>query len=240
MKKYFKIFLLIVAFFIVVIPVYYLAVVIKARIDTPKIINKALNEKNITLEIKDLTKWQLDALLAVEDPNFYNHNGVDLKTPGAGLTTITQSLVKIYYFKKFKPGLAKLKQTLIARFALNPLVSKGNQLKLFVNNIYLGNVNGKPVYGFDEAARVYYNKSFKKLSKDEYLSIIAMIIAPKNFNILTEPSANAERTKRIKNVISGEYKPKSLMDIYYGELEPETQKGLAPASYFKEIYRNKR
>lgn len=47
-----------------------------------------------TLDISDLSAWQLDALLKIEDPAFYRHKGVDLKTPGAGLTTITQSLVK--------------------------------------------------------------------------------------------------------------------------------------------------
>jgi hypothetical protein len=39
-------------------------------------------------------------------------------------------------------------------------------------------------------------------------------------------------------VISGEYKPKGLMDLYYGELnEEEAKSGLAPASYFPEIYK---
>ncbi len=153
------------------------------------------------------------------------------------MTTITQSLVKIYYFKHFKPGLAKIQQTLIARFALDPLTSKDDQLTLFINNLFFGNVAGKPVIGFEAAARIYYQKPLNQLNEEEYLSIVAMIIAPVNFNILNRPAANAERTRRIKKVVSGEYKPKQLMDIYYGELDPETQKGLAPASYFPSIYK---
>ncbi|OGF46688.1 MAG: hypothetical protein A2452_05165 [Candidatus Firestonebacteria bacterium RIFOXYC2_FULL_39_67] len=233
-SKYF-LFSIIIVFFLVVL--YYIIVIFKARIDTPLIIEKALKESNITLKVSDLNKWQLDALLAVEDPDFYKHNGVDIKTPGAGLTTITQGLVKKYYFVSFKPGIAKIKQTLIALFALNPLVSKDDQLKLFINNINLGNIDGKEVLGFDNAAKVYFKKSFNKLTKDEYLSIVAMIIAPETFNIIKNPKANAKRTERIRKVVSGEYRPKSLMDIYYGELDKEEQKGLAPASYYPSLYR---
>jgi membrane peptidoglycan carboxypeptidase len=215
MKKYVRNTLLALELIVLLSFIYFGAVIIKARIDTPGILKKALNTNNITLKIKDLSPWQIDALLAVEDPNFYHHNGVDLKTPGAGLTTITQALVKIYYFDHFKPGLAKIKQTLIARYALNSRVSKNDQLILFINNVYLGNANGKSIIGFNNAAQTYYHKFFHKLGNDEYLSLVAMIVAPNNFNILNQPAANIERTGRIKKVISGEYKPKQLMDIYY-------------------------
>ena len=66
-----------------------------------------------------------------------------------------------------------------------------------------------------------------------------MIIAPNNFSILNRPAANIERTQRIKKVISGEYQPKQLIDVYYGKLDTETQKGLPPASYFPSIYKGK-
>lgn len=215
---------------------YYAIEIIIARANTPKTIQKALTSDRIKLQVKDLSKWQLDALLAVEDPNFYNHHGIDLKTPGAGITTITQGLVKIFYFDHFKPGIAKLKQSLITRYALDPLITKHDQLTLFINYIYLGSVQGKPVYGFADAAEAYYRKPFNKLNQNEYLSIVALIIAPVNFNIITHHQANAERTRRIKKVISGEYKPKGLMDLYYGRLSEETVQGLPPASYYPSIY----
>jgi membrane carboxypeptidase/penicillin-binding protein len=229
--------ILFMAAVILAVLVYCCYVVIRARLDTPGILKKALSREFIRVEPADITKWQVDALLAVEDPNFYNHHGVDLKTPGAGLTTITQGLVKIFYFSDFKPGFAKLKQTLIARFALDPLVTKQDQLKLFVNFVYLGKCKDTPIHGFAEAAQCYYEKAVKQLTQDEYLSIIAMIIAPKNFGIEANPGANRERVSRIKKVLSGEYAPKGLMDVYYGQLDTETQKGLAPASYIKEIYK---
>ena len=55
-------------------------------------------------------KW----LLIVEDPTFETHEGIDLTTPGAGITTITQSLSKRLAFDDFQPGIAKLRQTAYA------------------------------------------------------------------------------------------------------------------------------
>ena len=230
--------LILVALFLLLIS-YSAAVIIKARVNTLEITGKALSSNVVKLRVENLSAWQINALLKVEDPSFYQHKGIDFRTPGAGLTTITQSLVKIFYFKKFKPGFAKLKQTLIARFALDPMLSKSDQLLLFINNIYLGNVNGHPVHGLYDASMAYYGKTFDKLNENEYLSIVAMIIAPENFSIIKRHEANAQRVERIKKVISGEYKPNSLMDIYYGWLSAETMKGLAPASYFPSLYKNK-
>lgn len=215
---------------------YYAYIVLEARAATPVIVREALAADKMKLKVSDLSKWQLDALLAVEDPAFYSHNGIDLQTKGAGLTTITQALVKIFYFENFRPGIAKFRQSLIAKYALDPLVPKDDQLALFINYIYLGRAAGGPVYGFNNAAEAYFNKPFNKLKQDEYLSLVAMIIAPKNFGILSNPGANAERTRRIKMLLAGRYRPVSLMDLYYGQLDEETQKGLAPASYFPSIY----
>lgn len=218
---------------------YSAAVIIAARSATPKLVKGILESATITY--KDLSKWQLDALLAVEDPKFFEHNGVDLKTPGAGITTITQGLAKRLYFKKgFRPGIAKYKLMVVSVFALDRMVSKNDQLTLLLNNAHLGNVGAAQVIGFDKASEVYFKKKYKDISRRQYLQLVAMLIAPNAFNVINQPDANRERVARIEKVISGEYKPKSLMDLYYGELPKETAKsGLAPASYFPEMYKKK-
>jgi hypothetical protein len=68
--------------------------VIEARRDTPSLVSEILPSSQIRLRLEDLPPGWLEMLLAVEDPNFYHHNGMDLQTPGAGITTITQNLVK--------------------------------------------------------------------------------------------------------------------------------------------------
>jgi membrane peptidoglycan carboxypeptidase len=189
-------------------------------------------EKSYPLQLKMLSPQQLDILLKVEDPCFFEHHGVDFSTPGAGITTITQSLVKQLYFEKFNPGIAKIKQTLIAYYVLDPLMSKESQLNIFINTIYLG----KNAFGFEQAANYYFHKNFTQLSEDQYVSLIAMIIAPVTFNIEEYPARNKQRVERIKLLINGKYKPKGLFDMYYGKLDRETQTNLPPLSYFSCYY----
>lgn len=90
------------------------------------------------LDLGDLPKRRLDMLVKIEDPGFYSHRGVDFSTPGAGMTSITQSLVKRFYFNDFQPGFAKLEQSLIARFILDPAMSKDAQLKAYLNFSHYG------------------------------------------------------------------------------------------------------
>jgi membrane carboxypeptidase/penicillin-binding protein len=197
---------------------------------------KQLQSEAMVLDLEDVTERQLDILLKVEDPAFYAHNGVDLSTPGAGITTITQGLVKKFYFKQFKPGPAKIKQTLIAMFALDPLVSKDDQLRLFINVYHLGNINGQEVQGFEAAAQAFHDKPFQELSEDEYISLVAMIIAPATFHVQRHPERNAERVARIKQVVAGEYTPKGLFDLFYGPMPENVQDNLPPMSYFEKYY----
>jgi membrane peptidoglycan carboxypeptidase len=184
------------------------------------------------LQLTSLTPRQLEILLKVEDPRFFEHNGVDLSTPGAGLTTITQSLVKHLYFDNFKAGIAKIRQTLIARYVLDPQMPKEMQLTRFINTVYLG----PEVKGLEQAANHYFHKTFDQLTEDQYIAIIAMMVAPTTFSVEKRPERNRERVRRIKKLISGEYKLKGLCDLYYGKLDLEAQKNVAPFSYFESYY----
>lgn len=212
---------------------YYAYEVFAARSYTRDTLLPRLAATSYPLAVTDLSPRQREILLKVQDPAFYTHHGIDLTTPGAGLTTITQSLVKVLYFEKFQPGLAKIKQTLIARYALDPLLGKDEQLGLFINLIGFG----EGTRGFAEGVRHYFGKEFRELDEDQYLALVAMIVAPRNFNLRRHPERNQERVARIKRLISGEYQPKGLCDQYYGPLDAETQKGLAPMSYFDSYYR---
>lgn len=236
MKKIFNI--ITAAFLLIILSAmcYSAFIIIKARIGTPGIAAEKLNSPEMKLSLNDLSKWQINSLLMVEDPGFYNHKGVDFSTPGAGITTITQGLVKLLYFRQFKPGFAKFKQSLIAKFALNSLISKDDQLVLFINLVYMGKVNGTGIYGFYNASEAYFHKPFKKLSRDEFLSLVAAIIAPDLFNP-DNRSLNAERVGRIKQLLSGKYKPVSLMDVYYGPLDENIINDLPKASYYPDIYK---
>ena len=109
---------------------------------------------------------------------------------------------------------------------------KQKQLRLFINTAYLGH----GTQGFEQAAQHYFNKPFKKVSEDEYIAIVALIIAPEVFDPLTYPARSAERVARIKRVVSGEYEPRGLFDVYYGKVDPDAQGRLPTFSYFSSYY----
>lgn len=166
------------------------------------------------LSLASLSPEQKDILLKVEDPGFHGHQGIDISSPGQGMTTITQALVKLMYFKSFKPGFAKLEQSLIARLVLDRHLSKDQQLALFINHAYFGAHGGKQVYGFADASQAYFGKSFDQLSADDYIGLVSMLIGPNEFRP-DNPSAYNERVTRIKALLAGQCKPTGVFDALY-------------------------
>lgn len=194
---------------------YYAIVMIIGYVQTPGLVARRIAQVETRLKVEQLSAEYLRILLEVEDPEFFSHKGIDLSTPGAGLTTITQGLAKDLYFEQFRPGgLAKLRQSLLA-LVLNQRITKQEQLYLFINTVYLGNHEGVTVSGFVTAARVYFDREFAALTREEYLALVAMIIAPNDFNVATHPEKNAQRVHRIERLLRGECKPAGLRDVYY-------------------------
>jgi membrane carboxypeptidase/penicillin-binding protein len=133
-------------------------------------VESVLESPAMALTSKDLSPGKLKILLTVQDPGFFQHKGVDFSTPGNGWTTLTQSVCKFIYFDNFKPGIRKIKQTLLARYALNELASKDEQITMYLNLVWFDD----GVRGFAAAARHFYGKPFAELSDDEFTALMAM------------------------------------------------------------------
>jgi membrane carboxypeptidase/penicillin-binding protein len=250
MKKLIKFTGLFLTAMIIAISAYYIFVVVNAKAYTHATILKDLKKsqwrspegaaRKFEIRCQDLSKRQKEILIKVQDPGFYNHSGIDLSTPGNGLTTITQAIVKKLYFENFKSGIAKIKQSFIAKFVVHELISKEDQLTYFINTMYFGKVDGQPIVGLASAANAYYQQPVNLLTEEQYISLIAMIVMPGTFHIIDHPEWNKDRTNRIKALMAGEYTPKGLMDQFYGELPQEVIKaGLPKASYFDSLYKDK-
>lgn len=188
--------LILVAVLLTITSLYYAYIVFDARTSTFSKVSTARIQFEVPLLKNDLSDKQLKELITIQDPNFYSHKGTDFL--GKRVTTITQSLVKFLYFEKFTPGIAKIKQSLIASFALDSLVSKNEQLELFLNLTYFGNVDGVDVRRFSKAAKVYFGKQFKDLSDEEYLKLLAMLSGPNLYNVKTNPTKNSEQVALLR------------------------------------------
>jgi membrane peptidoglycan carboxypeptidase len=158
---------------------HYCSEVREARAETITLVKQAFDKFGRRVALKDVPTARIDLLLKIEDPKFRTHRGVDLATPGAGMTTITQGLAKLLYFPGgFQQGIAKVRQTLVAEYALDDLVSKDEQLELYLNATYFGSVDGRPIHGLAAAADAYFRKSDRDLTDDEFIALIGMTISP--------------------------------------------------------------
>ena len=184
----------------------------RANQRTPQVLAAATQGE---LSLDEIGDRRVEMLIRIEDPGFRTHRGVDFSTPGAGMTSITQSLVKRFYFENFEPGFAKLEQSLIARFVLDPAMSKPAQLKAYINHSHFGWRDGRPIIGLAGAARAYYGREVGQLSDRQFLSLVAMLMAPRDLNPSDHPAANAERVRRIERMLAGKCKPAGLRDVAY-------------------------
>jgi len=205
-----KLFLLIIILSLLFMPV---IDIILVRWKTPSIIENLLQAEGCVLEIGKIEKEKIHVLIQVEDPTFYENNGWDFDSPGAGFTTISQAVGKQIYFNRFQPGIRKIRLLYLSRFALSPVVSKNDIITVFMNYAYLGNNNGLEIYGFEKASKSYFKKPFDSLTNNEYLSLIAMLISPNEFHVIRHSDKNMERVRRIKNLLQGKGKPLNWKDV---------------------------
>lgn len=162
-------------------------------------------ERRRFVPLKDIPKPMQDALLAVEDSDFWTHGGIDFggigraflrnlthSGPLHGASTITQQLARDTYLTKEQRWTRKIVEALLA-IKIEHALSKEQILEIYMNQIYLGN----RAYGFAAAAERYYGKTLDKLSTAEMALLIGL---PKDPNRLN-PVANLERAKRRQAVV---------------------------------------
>ena len=166
--------------------------------------------------IDALPQRRLDIVVRVEDPTFWTNDGIDMSTPGAGQTTLSQGLGKRIFFRRFSPGpakLGKLELMVLTRFALTPKVSKRDIVRAALANAYLGRGPKGPVVGVAEGARRWFGKELDQLSEAEFIGLIAMLPAPNNLDPLNHPDANAERVARIERLLIDACTPLDVNDV---------------------------
>ncbi|HTF96807.1 MAG TPA: biosynthetic peptidoglycan transglycosylase [Cellvibrio sp.] len=223
MKKITKLMLGIFAF-----PGIYLAVVgVWASLS----VSSLLPEQNTEGEKVLLTQEQVDILLKIEDPTFYDHAGIDLSS-GQGLTTITSALARdIFLSGKTLTGLSGAFQRFyrtvfdcckrvdfgrdVMAVVLNKHLTKNQQLQLFITSVYMGHYSGKGVIGLLAAAQVYFHKDISALSNDEFIALVAMIKMPNYYHPVKNKEQLDSRVATVKNILAGGCKPDGWFDTEY-------------------------
>ena len=143
-----------------------------------------------------LGQSRFDLILMVQDPSFRTHSGVDVTTPGAGITTVTQSLAKRTGFEDFQPGWSKLRQTGLA-MGYETGMTKDQIGALWLETLEMGQTPEGWIVGFFEASRALYGKPVAELTEAELADLTARLIAPGR---LSRPEGAAERGERVRRI----------------------------------------
>lgn len=151
----------------------------------------------------------LAAVLAVEDRQFYNHHGVNVRglfratlsnfEGGArqGASTITQQVVKVEYLGgSERDGRYKLLQIVYA-LRLEKEHSKQEILERYLNTIYFGN----NTYGIQAAAEVYFGKKVQQLTLIEGAFLAGLIQAPSSYDPIRKPQQSRRRFAEVLDAL---------------------------------------
>ena len=156
------------------------------------------------------------ALLSIQDPTFFRHEGLALDAGKPGHTTITQGIGKSLYFDRFTPG--KLRQRkvklMISAWAFNRRISKETQLRLFLNMAYFGATDdGGEILGFPAAAAAFFGKELRAVSDREFLSLVVMLDGPNRYHVLRHPETNAARVRKMEPWVARACDPRCLSKV---------------------------
>jgi len=159
---------------------------------TGRLVKIFASENRRSIRLSEASDTLINAILAIEDNNFYKHNGIDViailrafwtnLTTGSirqGASTITQQLARDMFLIRERTLIRKLKEILLA-LKIERTFSKDQILEMYLNKTYFGAGN----YGIESAAQNFFGKSAIDLNLAESALIARLPQAPSYLNPL--------------------------------------------------------
>jgi membrane peptidoglycan carboxypeptidase len=151
--------------------------------------------------LSEIPQHTIDAVLAVEDAEFYAHDGVNIRSTLRALvrnvdegetvqggSTITQQVVKEELVGNEQTLDRKAREAVLAR-RLEELLTKDQILERYLNTVYLGN----GAYGVQAGAETYFDKGVADLDVGQSAFLAGMIANPTRFDPVRNPEASKAR-----------------------------------------------
>lgn len=146
------------------------------------------------LELKEISPHLVNATLAAEDKNFYQHDGFSLSATARAIlndikqrdlyhqggSTITQQVARTLFLSNDKSVARKVKEMIIAT-EIERRYTKDEILDLYLNSVYYG----ADAYGVADAAQTYFGKEPKDLNLSEASLLAGLAVAPSRLSPTT-------------------------------------------------------
>ncbi len=162
-------------------------------------------EKRKLTNINELPDYLVNALIATEDKNFYDHWGMDLLglaraiivdlkhfSFSQGASTITQQLARNMFLSLDKQIPRKIKELLLA-VQIESHYSKEEIIEFYLNKAPFG----PGLYGVEVASQRYFNKEAKYLTITEAALLAGMPQLPSGYY----PYRHPKRAKKRRNIV---------------------------------------
>jgi penicillin-binding protein 1A len=162
-------------------------------------------DQNVPVSRTDIPTVLKEAVIAIEDRNFYQHGGVDIRgslrafladlhTGSAvqGGSTITQQYVKKAFTGGQRTLVRKVREAVLAS-QLDRVSSKDEILYRYLSSIYLGDGG----YGVGAAAENYFRIPVNQLSLSQAAMIAGLIAAPSAWAPRENPEMAETRRKLV-------------------------------------------
>jgi penicillin-binding protein 1A len=152
-------------------------------------------ENRVIVPISRISDFVKAAVIASEDANFYQHNGLDFKgifrsvfvnvlrgEKMQGGSTITMQLARSIFLNKRKKMIRKVAEIILA-LQLERKYTKEEILEFYLNQVYWGH----NAYGIESAANLYFGKSAADLTLPEAATLIGLLRGPELYSPFTRP-----------------------------------------------------
>ncbi len=179
-------------------------------------ISPAQTEDRLLVSLEQLPKGLTDALLAVEDPKFYQHNGLSFRGIARAIwvnikerrfaqggSTLTQQLVKNLFLTRERSIKRKLTEWPMA-IALERRYSKEEILQAFVNEVFFAQDKSRAIHGFGLASLYFFDKPVQELELHESALLVALLKGPSYYNPLRHPQRATERRNLVLRILNRE------------------------------------
>lgn len=163
------------------------------------------DQNRTPLALIEIPKYLIDATIAIEDQDFYRHNGISYRgiiralreivftNKIQGGSTITQQLIKSALLTPEVKLTRKIKEAMLAFWA-ERLYSKKEILEMYLNQVPYGGT----AWGVEAASQTYFNKSVTALNLAESALLAGLPAAPTEYSPFgSHPQKAYERQKEV-------------------------------------------
>jgi len=165
------------------------------------LVSELFRQKREVVPFDKIPKHLIHAFIAIEDNEFYDHYGINIKgivraffinvfsgRIRQGGSTITQQLSKILLTERERSIYRKIKEAFIA-LMMEMSYSKDQILSFYLNQIFLGH----GAYGVESASRFYFQKHVWELDLAECALLASLPSAPNRLSPIRHPQRSMER-----------------------------------------------